>query len=201
MRATVRLLLVILIIGAGGCSFDSTSSAPSRLQKPAPVQLASFTTRRADGFVLRFRYPASWHAYHWIVGSSFTYAMGYVSTGPEHDPCVSTANSDTCGLPIDKLEPSGVLAWWTAEAFTGENFARLPGRVHRLPSGWFVKLTVATQGTEGSPSAHTTITAITAPSRHSRYLWTLEAKLQGPKIAANTRAVLALLASTRPIRA
>jgi hypothetical protein len=32
-------------------------------------------------------------------------------------------------------------------------------------------------------------------------LWTLRASLRGPELAANTRAVLALLASTRPMRA
>lgn len=189
----------VLVLGALALAAHSRKASDAGQAPPSP-RTALFTTHRAEGYRLQFRYPASWHAYHWMVVSSFTFSMAYLSTAVEHDPCVSTANSTTCAPPIPSLEPNGVLVSWTAESSLGGDFSQAAGRTRRLPSGWFAKLSIHTHGSEGSSRAHTTIVAVTAPNQHSKPLWTLRAELRGPKLEANTRAVLALLDSTKPIR-
>jgi hypothetical protein len=189
----------VLVLGVLAFAAHSRG-APDASQPPSSSRTALFTTHRANGYRLEFRYPASWHAYNWMVVSSFTFSMAYLSTGVEHDPCVSTANTTTCGSPITKVEPNGVFVSWTAESGMMSDFALVPGHSHRLPSGWFVKLSIHTNGSEGSSDARRTIVAVTAPSRHSKNLWTLIARLRGPKLASNTQAVLALLDSTKQIR-
>jgi hypothetical protein len=190
----------VLVLGALAFAAHSRGM-PDAGQSPPSSRTALFTTHRANGYRLQFRYPASWHAYHWTVVGAFTFSMAYLSTAVEHDPCVSTAYIDTCGSPITTLEPNGVLVSWTAESFLGErDFSEAAGRIRRLPSGWFVKLSTHTHGSEGSSDARRTIVAVTAPTQHSKKFWTLRARLRGPKLASNTQAVLALLDSTKQIR-
>lgn len=75
---------------------------------------------RWDRDGVRFSVPAGWE----LLGSTAAASGGsrrllYLATQPMHDDCTTTAYAQTCNLPIDQLEPGGVLLWWHTTACAG----------------------------------------------------------------------------------
>jgi len=175
--------------------------AASRGHSPAPaakVGLKTYVTHQADGYALRFRYPANWRVYPWMVVSTMGASVVDVSTAPQHNPCTP----GRCGLSINHLERGGVWLRWGVADYLGVPW---PGdrdaSVTRLANGWYEQLRITPAPNEGFAGADLVISASIAPTRHATRWWGLSALLRGPNEAANTRAVLDLLRSTQPIRA
>jgi hypothetical protein len=60
--------------------------------------------------------------------------LGFLSTEALHDPCTITPNSLSCGLPLDRLKPDGVLIEFSSGVRLGIRRQR-PGETARLVAG------------------------------------------------------------------
>jgi hypothetical protein len=193
--ALVGGVLVVALLAIAAHSRRDTRPANTSPEE----QLSTYTTRFAEGYRLRFRYPSAWHTGDWLVVSSFTFSLAYLGTSPQHHPCVTTPHSMSCHTPFAPIDPSGVQVGWQTVTFPGRTFADVHGRTQRLPSGWLAKTTIHGQRS-GGPNARLTIQATLAPTATSGPLWVLDATLRGPNIEHHLQQVLALIRSTRPIR-
>ncbi len=72
---------------------------------------------------LSFSYPGSWNAASFLVASSFSSVIVYLSTAPLADPCDRAPGSVACvRSAVAGLEPDGVLVEWTRQSFPGWAF-------------------------------------------------------------------------------
>jgi hypothetical protein len=80
---------------------------------------------------LSFHHPRRWRSYHYQETSSFTYLLDFLSTDRLHAPCTVTRSASTtrvsCGSPLSRLSPGGVLITWVAEGMPGRTLATVPG--------------------------------------------------------------------------
>jgi hypothetical protein len=88
-------------------SMAADTSDPS-VQRVPPIGWVSTSNNG-----LSFRYPPQWRFYPYMVGGSMVSITGYLSTEVLHEPCkttkVSGGSEVTCGPPLSRLEPNGVL--------------------------------------------------------------------------------------------
>lgn len=75
---------------------------------------------RWDRDGVRFEVPAGWD----LLASTAAASGGsrrllYLATQPMRGDCTITAYAQTCSLPIDQLEPGGVLIWWHTTTCAG----------------------------------------------------------------------------------
>ena len=108
-----RLLACAIALGAlagltSGCGGGSDAQAAA---KPDPANV------KYSGSVLSFSHPAAWKAYpfRWDGGLHFR-PLVYLSTQPVHDPCAMQGNAVSCGFPVRRLQPGGVLVTWNASS-------------------------------------------------------------------------------------
>lgn len=167
------------------------TATPSGQQPSAGVFRNDFVT---------FRYPASWSARVWTEGALHFQPMVYLSTERvQHDPCqTSTTPSGktiTCGSPIDRLAPGGVLVVWENQGYPGASVARFPGASMRV-GGRAARLSVHRPGSCRRVGADETMSvAIARPLADN---WTqVDACLRGPKLKLLEQQLRAVLASTR----
>jgi hypothetical protein len=93
-----------------------TSTAPAALDR-------TFT---GDGG--SFDYPSAWTLSNFPDDvSSFSMLLAVISSQPVRDPCVTQANSMTCGQPLNGLDSGGVLIKWSEQSGHGTVFAAPSG--------------------------------------------------------------------------
>jgi hypothetical protein len=72
----------------------------------------TLTTYTGSG--LSFSYPAAWTASRPVLPTVALHfnPLVYLSTQPVHAPCSTKGNTTSCGFPVDRLQPGGVLVTW-----------------------------------------------------------------------------------------
>lgn len=183
LSARVVLIVLVALSGAAAVERATTTAAAS------PARLLSF---ERDG--LAFRYPAEWRRYSWRDDSSFWHSIVTLSTAAQRNPCVTTANSITCGSPLRRLEPGGVLVSWASGGMPGWRLAARPGAPARI-GGRAARLfagrpdeTCAAIGGQMSIYA-----SIARSAAHDGIA--MDACLRAPRLLATKRQVVALLAT------
>jgi hypothetical protein len=110
--------------------YDTSICGGSSPGIPTTV-MASFPMAR-----LSFYHPRRWRSYRYRETSSFTYLLAFLSTGRLHAPCTVTRNASvtrvSCGSPLSRLSPAGVLITWVAEGMPGRTLSIVPGRWTRI---------------------------------------------------------------------
>jgi hypothetical protein len=110
--------------------YDTSICGGSSPGIPTTV-MASFPMAR-----LSFYPPRRWRSYQYRETSSFTYLLAFLSTGRLHAPCTATRNASvtrvSCGSPLSRLSPGGVLITWMAEGMPGRTLSLAPGRWTRI---------------------------------------------------------------------
>jgi hypothetical protein len=189
MNGRIVLLLALAALGAGaGCG---GSSRPQTTAMTPPASLATF--RNA---YLEFRYPQAWRTLQFPdSGELHFHPMVYLSTQSGHDPCRQSGLTVTCGWPVDRLQPSGVVVQWENKGFPGWSLATQSGTSLRV-GGRPARETTRRPGDCGSIGADETVSVqIARPVADN---WTdFVACLRGPNLAAHEQEVAAVLASTR----
>jgi hypothetical protein len=126
LRNGVAVTFVVLTLTATGILGTESMHLFRSGERPAhsstEVALARF-----EGGGLSFSYPASWRPFKYdLVGSQFA-SIVYLSNQQLHDPCVRTATSASCGRPLGRLQPGGVLAEWTVWGSDHARFSEFSG--------------------------------------------------------------------------
>lgn len=184
----VALTMVVVLLQGGG--------SHARLPGGTVGGAATYTTRAAWGYRLRFAYPGEWQHHEWHqISTSSTSILTYVSTGAQHDPCHVTASGYRCAMPLDSLQPDGVLATWSAWSLP----ERTPGPAEsaaRSASGLFVWITTRPATRLGADER---VTARIARSPGSPIWWQLDALVRGPGLLRNQAAIREMVSSARLI--
>jgi hypothetical protein len=165
----------------GGGAGSDAKAAP----KDAP--LASYS-----GQYVSFHYPAGWKSLRFRRPLELhSFPLVYLSTQAIHSPCSTNGNETTCGWPLKRLQPGGVLAVWQLPYAPP-----CPGCAG--PTGTAVKVgghratrQVTTGGVCRAIGADRTIDVMVKNSVE------FMACLRGPNLAQNERRVAALLKSTQ----
>jgi hypothetical protein len=89
---------------ASACASGGTTAGAE--PKDRPVQ-------KYSGPYVSFDYPAAWKALRFRRPVELhSFPLVYLSTQAIHSPCSTRANETTCGWPVKRLQPGGVLAVW-----------------------------------------------------------------------------------------
>lgn len=140
LRAMVALSCAILTAGAliaGSTLLMQRQSVPNAGVLNRQAAIASPSLLIFGGPDVSFHYPSAWHSYQFKVTSSFTRLITYLSTTSLRDPCVSTTlpSGDlrtSCGLPLARLGPGGVLVTWSSWGKPYLRLSQQPGYLTRL---------------------------------------------------------------------
>jgi hypothetical protein len=147
--------------------------------------------RHYSGSSLSFSYPAAWTAYPPAGPRELHFQpLVYLSTQPVHAPCTTRGNGTTCGWPVRKLQPGGVLALWQRPYV-------LPGSASGTPQGTRIKVDghrawrVERSGGDCSRIGADRTIEVSLPALQ------LVVCLRRPGVAQNEKRIDAMLASTR----
>jgi hypothetical protein len=181
--ATVLLALVTVATGCGG---GTDAQAAARTD--------SSLVRYSDSS-LSFSHPAAWKAYpfRWDGGLHFR-PLVYLSTQPVHDPCSMQGNTLSCGFPVGRLEPGGVLVTWNASSPPATGLG--PGSRIRV-GGHLARRVDTAGGICRGIGADRTINVLIQTSPLPSTPTEFTACLRGPGLAQSEKSVDALLASTK----
>jgi hypothetical protein len=191
-----------VLVVATACSSGGKHSA--EVTTAGPSAFAASHTQHADlsKYGLRFDYPKSWHLDAFDVNEHYIQIAAYVSNQRLTYPCTTTSDavsaSVSCGSPLARLDPDGVLvSWSTIGGPPGVNLARMPGRATTI-DGHRAKVAKESPGNCAGVEAARTITAyILRDSLQSHdEMWSMNACL-GPKALAAEPEVLRMLESVR----
>ena len=93
--------LLAIVTVTSGCGGGADAQAAGKTDP---------TLARYSNSFLSFSHPASWKEYpfRWA-GELHFRPMVYLSTQPVHDPCSTKGNTTSCGFPVGRLQPGGVL--------------------------------------------------------------------------------------------
>jgi hypothetical protein len=193
MKSSLTQLRPLLLVGAiltvsavaSGCGGGVNTQAAA--QAPPLVKYASS--------FLSFTHPMPWKAYsfQWP-GELHFRPLVYLSTQPVHNPCLTNGNTTTCGFPVGRLHPGGVLVAWNA----GDPFAAGLGRGTQVQvDGRPARRVDLTNGICNQIGADRTIDVRIATSPLPSGPTEFTACLRGPGLAQNVKRVDALLASTK----
>jgi hypothetical protein len=179
MRAILVAGLVGIVVSA--CSLGGAGASSSRRSHIVPATL--LTHFRGAG--IQFYYPASWsHRHPGILQHFGASPVIDLSTQSMVDPCTKTGSTTRCGLPIHGLKPGGVVVTWALLSPYPLGARRRPLGVHvRVERPGFCRSVGGEEGVFASVVV-----------RHHR-VYSVGACLRGPNVAANERAVRAMLAS------
>jgi hypothetical protein len=184
------LLCAAALMGLGvltsGCGGGSEAQA-SATQAPSLVKYANSS--------LSFTHPAAWKAYpfQWP-GELHFRPMVYLSTQAVHNPCSTKGNTTSCGFPVRRLEPGGVLVTWNASYPPAFGFG--PGS-HISVDGHPARRVETAGGMCRSIGADRTIDVLIQTRPFPSTLTEFTACLRGPGLAQAEQSVDALLASTK----
>src|SRR5215472_1293749 len=119
----------------------------ARAPEPTPAPLAHYSDA-----ALSFDYPRSWKVSHYFFLSTMSSSIVYLTTQPTHDPCVRTISPNrpdarttetiTCGEPVTRLAPGGILAESESFGNPGWSVDRAKGsplQVDGKPARWNVE--------------------------------------------------------------
>jgi hypothetical protein len=182
----------VLAVVAGSLAVWATASSGAK-----PPRLETYR----NPFVT-FRFPAAWSPSVWQAPRQMLHfhPMVFLSTQPTHDPCRTSSaggggSSISCGWPIDRLAPGGVVVRWENRGAPGVSLATFPGASTDV-GGRRAKLSTQRPGSCGGLGADKAISVAIARPMASN--WTaFEACLRAPHLAEHERQVRALLGSTR----
>jgi hypothetical protein len=141
LAAAVTGLMVLTACAQSSSPPRTSGRMPSTGQGGSSTVLATFP---AVG--LSFRHPAQWRSRPYEETSSFTDLITFLSTDRLHAPCTArrkaSATVVSCGPPLARLSPTGVLITWMSEGMPGLTLAvepglwtRIGGRQARVVSG------------------------------------------------------------------
>lgn len=100
------------------------NASPSPAAAPTAPALRHF-----DGEVLSFDYLGAWRDATFVMVSSFSTVLVYLSTAPLSDPCDRTPDSIACvRSAVSALGPDGILVEWSRRAWIGWTFDPAKGR-------------------------------------------------------------------------
>jgi hypothetical protein len=170
---------VALASACGGGGAANATSKGSPLQKYA-------------GPYVSFNYPAGWKALRFRRPLELhSFPLVYLSTQSIHSPCSTQGNVTTCGWPVKRLRPGGVLAVWQLPYAPP-----CPGCAG--PTGTSVRVggRSATRQVEAGGACHA-IGADRTIEVTVKNSVEFMACLRGPNLAQNERRVDALLKSTQ----
>jgi hypothetical protein len=179
-------VLLALVTVATGCGGGTDAQAAARTD--------SSLVRYSDSS-LSFSHPAAWKAYpfRWDGGLHFR-PLVYLSTQPVHDPCSMQGNTLSCGFPVGRLGPGGVLVTWNASSPPATGLG--PGsriRVGGRPARRVDTAGGICRGIGADRTIDVLIQTSPLPSTPTEFT----ACLRGPGLAQAEKSVDALLASTK----
>ena len=165
---------------------------------PASPQSKPVLTTYRNSFVT-FQYPSTWSTSVWKSSVLHFDPMVYLSTQATHNPCRTSSagggTSTTCGWPVNRLAPGGVVLRWENRGYPGASVSSFPGAKARI-DGRNARLSTQRPGSCGTLGADETISVAIARPLQSN--WTaFDACLRGPNLAEQERQIRALLRSTR----
>lgn len=146
-----------------------------------------------SGSYVSFNYPSEWKALRFRRPLELhSFPLVYLSTQPIHSPCSTHGNETTCGWPLKRLRPGGVLAVWQLPyAPPCAGCASAPVGTPVRIGGRSATRQVKAGGVCHSIGADRTIDVIVKNSVE------FMACLRGPNLAQNEHRVDALLRSTQ----
>jgi hypothetical protein len=165
---------------ASACGGGGSSQAA----KDPPLQ-------KYSGQYVSFDYPAAWKALQFRRPVELhSFPLVYLSTQAIHSPCSTQGNVTTCGWPVKRLQPGGVLAVWQLPyAPPCPGCSGPTGKLVRI-GGRSATRQVLAGGACHAIGADRTIEVTVKSSVE------FMACLRGPNLAQNERRVDALLKST-----
>lgn len=163
------------------------AATPQAESKDRPLQ-------KYSGPYVSFSYPAEWKALRFRRPLELhSFPLVYLSTQAIHTPCSTHGSETSCGWPVKRLQPGGVLAVWQfpyAPPCPGcTSGAGAPLQV----GGRHAMLKVSGGGVCRAIGADRTIEVTIENSGAPEFM----ACLRGPGLAQSERRVNALLKSTR----
>jgi hypothetical protein len=186
-----RILLCVAGIVATAALASACGGGSGTAKAAAdPPELVTY---RGGG--LTFRHPAAWTAYpfRWA-GELHFRPLVYLSTQPVHNPCSTHGNTTSCGLPVRRLRPGGVLVVWQVNGIPAMRL----GQGARIRVGGHAATRVVTSsGVCKKVGADRTIQVVVETSPTPSPLTYFTACLRGPNLAQNERRVDDLLVSAR----
>ena len=177
--------LALLVVLTSGCGDGTPARAAARTKDPPLARYSSS--------FLSFSHPAAWKAYASRPGGLHFNPLVYLSAQPVHEPCSTKGKTTTCGFPVDRLEPGGVLVSWL---YNGPPAIGLgPGRQIQV-GGRPARIVETTGGICRRIGADRTVDVLVAVQPLPSALVEFTACLRGPGLAQDESDVTALLAST-----
>ena len=178
------LLLAAVVAVAAGCGASSAATGNA-------TALASF-----DNAFVQFTYPSDWAASEPVTsGALHVHPMIYLSVQRTSDPCRTQGASVSCGWPVGRLRPGGVLVVWENRGYPGWTLASMPGTQLTI-GGRPARRAVSKPGpcaTIGGDESVQIAIARPVPAN-----WTaVTACLRQPNLGASERELDALLASIK----
>jgi hypothetical protein len=190
LRSRCFILCAVGIVATAALASACGGGGGTANAASAPPQLETY---RGGG--VSFRHPAAWTAYPYRGAGELHYRpLVYLSTQAIHDPCSTHGAVTTCGLPVGRLQPGGVLVVWQVNGIPA--MALGPGARIRV-GGHPATRVVTSSGVCKKVGADRTIQVVVETSPTPSPLTYFTACLRGPNLAQNERRVDALLASTR----
>jgi hypothetical protein len=139
-----------------------------------------------------FDYPAAWKALRFRRPLELhSFPLVYLSTQAIHSPCSTNGNETSCGWPLERLRPGGVLAVWQLPYAPPCPGCAGPTGTPVQVGGRRATRQVTTGGVCHAIGADRTIEVMVKNSVE------FMACLRGPNLAQNERRVAALLKSTQ----
>jgi hypothetical protein len=106
--SSIRRLLAIGAIAALGALLSGCGGGGHAQAAPKAPPLQKYS-----GQYVSFNYPAGWKALRFQRPLELhSFPLVYLSTQAIHSPCSTNGNETTCGWPVKRLRPGGVLAVW-----------------------------------------------------------------------------------------
>ena len=192
-RLTPRRLLLLAGLATAVALTSACGGVGQAAQAADPPSLVTY--RNDSG--LSFRHPASWKQYpfRWA-GELHFRPIVYLSTQPVHDPCSTRGNATTCGFPVRRLAPGGVLVAWQTSGIPVPGLRSAPGTATRIGDS-YAKRVDSRPGFCRRIGADRTVEALIGEPNRMTVPTQFVACLRGPHLAQNMRRIDALLASTR----
>jgi hypothetical protein len=184
----------LLAIGAITAVVALTSACGGGGAGNAPAASPGQPLQKYTGQYVSFHYPAGWKALRFrrpVELHSFPFV--YLSTQALHSPCSTQGSETTCGWPVKRLRPGGVLAVWQlpySPPCAGSGCSGPAGTPVRI-DGHHATRQVTEGGVCRAVGADRTIDVMVKDSVE------FTACLRGPNLAQNERRIDALLRSTQ----
>jgi len=199
MLVTARNRLALTLAAAASLVLTSGCAAVSSTRPAPAVGQDAGLTANFTAMGLSFRYPVAWRSGTWNDVSSFTALIVDLSTARLHDPCTATTSpgeeSVTCGYPVGKLPPGGILVSWDEDGFPTWH----PPKTNTTIAGRRAVETRTTGGWCSSLGGTETITVI-IPRDAADNWYQMDACLRAPGLPRQEAQVSAMLRTVRIAR-